>query len=407
MKKIAFLMIAVVMLFLSCQQGPIAEEDESIVLSIKKGEQNVVISSIELPPEGGQIEVYLSCRGSWEVNAMTSSHFSVNPMHGNNSATLTIKMSANTDKDSRVEPVQIICGDKSASFAVRQNGLLLDFPSDVVGFKSKSETKSLSLSTNVSWEITAMVAWLKMTPTIGKGDQETKISVADNPSTEFRKGTITISLLNLIGDSYARKIAVIQDGSPSGTENGYDWVDLGLPSGTLWAGMNIGATSSVEYGDFFAWGETETKSIFNGNNYKHHNNESAITKYSGYLTGDNKSYLDKEDDAANANWGAKWYIPSRTEWEELKEYCDWVWVDINGSKGGYNVTSKSNGNSIFLPAAGFKSGAFCLAFGTDGHYWSSTLNNSTPSCAWEMSFSKLSSGNRFQGNSIRPVCHLD
>jgi hypothetical protein len=149
-----------------------------------------------------------------------------------------------------------------------------------------------------------------------------------------------------------------------GIHNDHEWVDLGLPSGTLWASCNIGATTPEGYGDYFAWGETKTKDYYDWSNYKWWDNtKSKFTKYTtndklGSTDPDNKTVLDVDDDAAAANWGGHWRMPTEKEQRELFNNCTWVWTtlkEVNGQKevNGYQVIAP-NGNSIFLPAAGSK-----------------------------------------------------
>ncbi len=144
--------------------------------------------------------------------------------------------------------------------------------------------------------------------------------------------------------------------------SGHEYVDLGLPSGLKWATCNVGATAPEAYGDYYAWGETAPKTIYNWSTYKWCNGSyDTQTKYctsSSYGTVDNKTVLDLADDAARANWGGAWRMPTDEEWTELRENCTWTWTNLNG-KNGYEVKG-ANGNSIFLPAAGKKNvGTWC------------------------------------------------
>ena len=159
-------------------------------------------------------------------------------------------------------------------------------------------------------------------------------------------------------------------------EDEHEWVDLGLPSGTLWATCNIGADTPEGYGDYFAWGETEPKETYSWSNYKWCNNvNSMLTKYctdssygdNGFV--DNKTELDVEDDAAYVNWGENWRIPSADQANELIENCSWSRTTRNGVKG--KLVTGPNGASLFLPAAGYhgnslinvgQSGYYCLNF---------------------------------------------
>ncbi len=164
----------------------------------------------------------------------------------------------------------------------------------------------------------------------------------------------------------------------SGKEGLYTYVDLGLPSGTKWATYNVGATKPTEYGDYFAWGETKPKEDYSWSTYKWcKGSEDCMTKYcTGNTTyGVDKMVLDAEDDAATANWGSSWRMPTEEEQEELQYGCDWKWVeDFNGSGvNGRLGTSKKNGSTIFLPAAGDRGDADFYCVGILGHCWSSSL----------------------------------
>lgn len=153
------------------------------------------------------------------------------------------------------------------------------------------------------------------------------------------------------------------------------YVDLGLPSGTKWAKCNVGASTPEEYGDYFAWGETEPKDNYGWSTYKWYDESTdQLTKYctdAYYGTVDNKTTLEPEDDAATVNWGDDWRIPTQEEWKELLENCTWTWTTENGVNG-YIVIS-SNGNKIFLPAAGMYEGSSNNLASTYGFYRSSSL----------------------------------
>ena len=196
----------------------------------------------------------------------------------------------------------------------------------------------------------------------------------------------------------------------------HEWVDLGLPSGTLWATCNVGANSPEEYGYYYAWGETTTKGRYNLSTYKYCKGDwDTMTKYctsSSYGTIDNKTELEPSDDAATANWGSGWQMPSREQFEELlnSSYTTTTWTTLNGVNGR-KITSKSNGNSIFLPAAGNRGGTSLNYAGTYGYYWSRSLNTSLGHSAYELDFgsSDINVSTygtytlRSVGRSVRPV----
>ena len=194
-------------------------------------------------------------------------------------------------------------------------------------------------------------------------------------------------------------------------------MDLGLS--VKWATFNVGATKPEEYGDYFAWGDTEPKSNYSWDTYKYCNGSpSTLTKYcstssygyNGYT--DTKTVLDLEDDAASVNWGGSWRMPTRAEQDELRNTsnCTWEWTTLNGING-YKVTSKKSGyagNWIFLPAAGYRNDTGLYNVGSDGRYWSSSLRTSNPNYAYDLSFYSSDRYTyydyRCHGQSVRPVC---
>ena len=206
-------------------------------------------------------------------------------------------------------------------------------------------------------------------------------------------------------DSVNKEITVAEN-----TINGHECVDLGLPSGTKWATCNVGADKPEEFGNHYAWGETETKEDYSWSTYKWCNGSyDKITKYcsnSSYGRVDNKRKLELSDDVARKQWGSSWRLPTKAEFEELLNNCTWTWTEQNGVKG-YKVTSKKNGNSIFLPAAGWRGGTSLYYQGTLGYYWSSTPHESNSYNAYGLDFYSgyhYSNWNyRDYGQSVRPV----
>ena len=194
----------------------------------------------------------------------------------------------------------------------------------------------------------------------------------------------------------------------SGIENGHAYVDLGLS--VYWATCNVGASTQEEYGDFFAWGETEPKEVYNWPKYKWSDDKGKIFyKYNTDITRgeiDNKTNLDSIDDAASVNWGSTWRTPTYVEHSELRSNCIWVWTTINGVKG-HRVTSKKNGNSIFIPASGYISSKTITGRGTTAHYQSSSLRTQytaeTFSLYFRSSYISSSGISRLYGLPVRPV----
>jgi len=196
--------------------------------------------------------------------------------------------------------------------------------------------------------------------------------------------------------------------------NGHEYVDLGLPSGTLWATCNIGATKPEEYGDYFAWGETSTKNTYNWTTYKYSKgDEDELTKYcnnsdfgnNGFT--DNLTELQRGDDPATANWGSGWQTPSDEQWEELLANTTSELTTQNGVEGRL-FTSKKNGQSLFLPAAGDRWDDELSDVGSRGLYWSSSLDTGYPGNAWDFFFNSgyygmSYYGSRGDGHSVRAV----
>ena len=190
-----------------------------------------------------------------------------------------------------------------------------------------------------------------------------------------------------------------------------DWVDLGLPSGLLWATRNVGATSPEDYGDYFAWGETTPKSVYLWTTYIYCNGDyNQLTKYCnnsdyGYKRfTDSLTILQPGDDAATANYGGR--IPTKEEWQELKNNTTSIWTTQNGVNG--QLFTGTNGNSLFLPAAGYRWNDTLYTAGSYGYYRSSSLYTDSPVYAWDYLFISREQGMvyflRYRGLPVRAVC---
>lgn len=179
-------------------------------------------------------------------------------------------------------------------------------------------------------------------------------------------------------------------GAGTNLENGHGWVDLGLS--VKWATCNVGANAPEEYGEYYAWGETTTKNVYSESNYTYSDNPTTLP-------------LDK--DAAHVNWGGSWRMPTTVEQYELQKNCNVTWTTMNGVEG-YIVTSKKNGNSIFLPAAGYGFYGGLRLAGSYGSYWSSTLSKGYSGNAYGLYFNSGNwdrhSDRRDCGHSVRAVC---
>lgn len=250
-------------------------------------------------------------------------------------------------------------------------------------------------SNTYSWEIPTNVVD-SITPT-----------VTDSLCVYFHDGNTFFFSYNNV-----RNISTTESVDGYDNENDHKYVDLGLS--VMWATCNIGASKPEENGGYFAWGETEEKITYSRETYKYYARDGWITKYcidSWAAYGhhpDAKTVLEPTDDVAHVKWGGSWRMPTDAEWSELlsSDNCTWTWM-TEGNTKGYKVESKSNGNSIFLPAAGCRDN-FSQDIGSNGFYWSSSLYRSNNIWAWSVDFTSGYGRNyilRYYGQSVRPVCH--
>lgn len=254
-----------------------------------------------------------------------------------------------------------------------------------IDFSDTGETKQLEISTNQGTPtVQYMPTWLSIT---GISAKSIYLKCEANSTTSSRDGSFEI---------IAGKLSVTVEVSQTAANkliNGHEWVDLGLPSGLKWATCNVGAYSPSDYGYYYAWGEINTKSYYSSN--------TCITweRTVGDISG-NMQY-----DAARANWGGSWRLPTRAECDELVHCCTWLFI-IMGNHNGYKVIGP-NGNYIFLPATGCRHDSSFNSVGKSGYYWTATPYEDTTRGAYELYFHngarRLDWGNRDYGQSVRPV----
>ena len=216
-----------------------------------------------------------------------------------------------------------------------------------------------------------------------------------------------ISISEIDSLRFVEVTAVPSPELPSVTSQ-YVAVNLGLPSGIKWSSCNLGATTPEDAGAYFAWGEIEEKNNFNWENYIWCNGgDSCLTKYcvnKDYGAVDNKSILDIEDDAACKICGGNWRMPTVAEMQELIDNCTWEWTTVNDVEG-YNIIG-SNGNRIFLPAAGLNTYNAVENVGI-GYYWSVSVSNEdnhSKGLSFDCEMKVCYNYKRFYGLTVRPVC---
>ena len=283
------------------------------------------------------------------------------------------------------------------------DGYVNYFIEDLSLSRSVGEVK-VAFQINVDWTMQVVAPegtssfWLSVEPASGAaGLHKVMVRVTDNDTYESRAGKIHL----YHGNSKIAEIVVTQDGIL------YEAVDLGLS--VKWASCNIGATSPEDYGGYYAWGETEEKSNYSWSTYKWCNGSyDTMTKYctdSYYGTVDNNTTLDLSDDVAHVKWGGSWRMPTLDEINELINDCSWSWTTQNGVNG-CKVTGP-NGNSIFLPAAGYRDDDYVYGRGSHGRCWSSSLYSSYSDYAYYLYFDSSIHDwdyrNRYYGHTVRPV----
>ena len=310
------------------------------------------------------------------------------------------------------------------SFTTKDDDVVITGDIDTETFTVKSTLKIASgayssLELGVCYGTTENPTVNDITITTNEVDDESNfvLSLKDIPfGTVYYRAFVKIDGVAHYGETKHFFIAPKDNGS----ENGYDYIEMGLS--VKWASFNVGATKPEEYGDYFAWGETETKSTYNWSTYMWCAGlGSTLTKYCSYSGygyigyTDTKTTLDLEDDAAHVQWGGSWRMPTKAELDDLRTKCTWTWyragnTEFNGV-AGYKVTSNVSGytdRSIFLPAAGLRYASDHGFVGSLGFYWSSSLYTDETFSACSLDFNSggvdWGSLSRDGGVSVRPVC---
>ena len=268
------------------------------------------------------------------------------------------------------------------------------------------EMKRLTATVLPSNAANPAVTWTSSNDNVAEVNQGGRIIAND-----YGTCIITCSATDGSGVKATCQVTVSSGTTPD--PSNYGWVDLGLPSGTLWATCNVGANSPEEYGDYFAWGETQPKAYYNWSTYAYCNDAyETLTKYcakssygyNGFT--DTLTELEADDDAATKNWGNDWQTPSHSQFQELYSYTTATWTTQGGVSG--RLCTASNGNSIFLPSAGIKGDSYLMEAGSNGYYWMRTLNINNCDNAYRLYSHSYTSdwdywGYRYYGQSVRPV----
>ena len=303
---------------------------------------------------------------------------------------------------------EIINGGKYGDLKVSHNGGKLTVESSATGGNATNQT-TVTIATNGS----ESVFYIAILPVVfSKGITVTCFDANDQQlAIKYIKSAV--STISNNGAPKILSLGTAQSWIDNPSASIPEAVDLGLS--VKWATFNIGANKPEEYGDYFAWGETEPKDSYKWSTYELGQSKNGpFSKYvldSTYGTVDHKTVLDLSDDAAHINWGGDWRVPTKEEVAELMntDNCSWTWATKNGVPG-FKVTSRKSGftaNSIFLPANGMKNGTSLSDGGTMGNYWTSSVSTDYPYFAISPFFdsSNKDSGNcsRYIGLGVRPV----
>ena len=351
-----------------------SDDDDEVEPSL-----SVSPTSVSVAAEGGSFSVTVTSNVEYTVSVSDDWL----TLDSDSDGSLSFTAAANSAESSRTATITISAEEVSGTVKVAQEGVSLSVDPTSVSVAAEGGSFSVTVTSNVEYTVSVSDEWLTL-----DSDSDGSLSfTATANSAGARAATITISA----GEA-SSTVDVTQEGAydVSGTIDGYEYVDLGLS--VKWAVHNVGAESPEDYGDYYAWGEIETKSTYkNTNSDTYGESIDDISGNSGY-------------DVACARWGESWRIPTYDECNELCTDCTWTWTTMNEVKG-YEVTGV-NGNSIFLPAAGYMSNSSVGSSGSNGSYWTSTPGSNS-SYAYQLLFYSSSYevylSARYFGYPVRPV----
>lgn len=384
-------------------------------ITIVQAGQFIRVSCDDLLTNSKPTTIKLSITSNMDWTASSNvSWITISPKEGTGDATITLSVTDNPSIKARTGSVSVITVFETKNLSFTQPGRTLSLSTSELNFTSEGGTsEDIIVTTDGTYSISSSATWL----TYKQSGNTFTVTATENTSSSTRNSTITVALTGLSnGESLTRNISVSQKKyvgpDPLGLCQDADHphqIDMG--TGVKFACCNVGASSPVEYGDYFAWGETKTKVTYNWDTYQWCDGSySAMTKYcnsTGYGTVDNKTQLEIADDAALANWGGTWRMPTINELSNLNTKCTWTWTSIN-NVAGFKVTS-TNGNVLFFPATGYRDETSLKTAGSYGSYWSSSLYTSYANRARVLFFSSSDHstnydyGYRRNGRSVRPV----
>ena len=370
------------------------EEKKLVVQSEFVPELKVNVEKLEnISYNGSTEEIRIESNIYWEASVDVD-WIGISPKSGlSGVTTMTIDVNKNTSVASRSAVIRIVNSEYEIEeeILVSQSEWVPELKVNVEKIENISYNGSIEeikIESSISWNAWVDVDWIEISPKSGESGVCTMtIVVGENVLEESRDGVITLK-----NQEYSLTTEVIIQ-QLSHTINGHEYVDLGLPSGLKWATCNVGAENPEDYGNYYAWGETSTKSEITEENSLTYGK--SMSDISGNIT----------YDVARKEWGSSWRLPTKKELEELESKCKWQWTTING-KNGYKVTGP-NGNSIFLPAAGCRYGSSLDYAGEYGYFWSSAPLESNDDSAYYLYFNSSHRNvdwcYRYFGQSVRPV----
>lgn len=366
-----------------------------------------LVSELVFENKSSTKKLNIKTDGAWTTTS-NESWIQVSPKSGIGNAQLSVSVDNNNNVETRKGTISVTVGDVTKYVSVQQKGAYLNIStSSGMEISPAGGTRTVTFSTSDDWTVVCQnPSWVTVDKMSGTAGINT-ITLTFSENTQGTDRTNITYIKSKNTNLQNLKITTIQKGDYF--YDGHEYVDLGLPSGTLWATCNIGASKPEECGDYFAWGETTAKSDYNWDTYKWCNGSSnTMTKYctnSGYGLVDNKRELDPEDDAATANWGNNWCMPTYDQAVELlnSSYTTTEWNNF-----GLLIKSKFNGNTLFLPATGYFYNKWKTNEGSCGEYWCRSIPSSKVGyTAYELFFNNenysIGGGSRYYGHSIRPV----